>query len=64
MLPVDTFFTACLAGYQAYQPVTAPAGRSYVDQRKNEYHISLTGGTASHKSSANFSTLVGSVLQL
>ncbi|MFP1464212.1 phage tail tape measure protein [Escherichia coli] len=34
------------AGYQAYQPVTAPAGRSYVDQSKNEYHISLTGGTA------------------
>ncbi|HAY0301669.1 TPA: phage tail tape measure protein [Escherichia coli] len=33
-------------GYQAYQPVTAPAGRSYVDQSKNEYHISLTGGTA------------------
>ncbi|HGE9244907.1 TPA: phage tail tape measure protein [Escherichia coli] len=24
----------------------APAGRSYVDQSKNEYHISLTGGTA------------------
>ncbi|MHA0689359.1 phage tail tape measure protein [Escherichia coli] len=34
------------AGYQAYQPVTAPAGRSYVDQSKNEYHINLTGGTA------------------
>ncbi|HBA6732113.1 TPA: phage tail tape measure protein, partial [Escherichia coli] len=33
------------AGYQAYQPVTAPAGRSYVDQSKNEYHINLTGGT-------------------
>lgn len=30
-------------GYQAYQPVTAPAGRSYVDQSKNEYHINLTG---------------------
>lgn len=26
--------------------ITAPAGRSYVDQSKNEYHISLTGGTA------------------
>lgn len=23
-----------------------PAGRSYVDQSKNEYHINLTGGTA------------------
>lgn len=35
--------TSSYAGYQAYQPVTAPAGRSYVDQSKNEYHISLTG---------------------
>ncbi|HGX2250545.1 TPA: phage tail tape measure protein, partial [Escherichia coli] len=33
--------TSSYAGYQAYQPVTAPAGRSYVDQSKNEYHISL-----------------------
>lgn len=38
--------TSSYAGYQAYQPVTAPAGRSYVDQSKNEYHINLTGGTA------------------
>ncbi|WP_097508780.1 P2 family phage major capsid protein [Escherichia coli] len=38
--------TSSYADYQAYQPVTAPAGRSYVDQSKNEYHISLTGGTA------------------
>ncbi|HCX6725327.1 TPA: phage tail tape measure protein [Escherichia coli] len=38
--------TSSYAGYQAYQPVTAPADRSYVDQSKNEYHISLTGGTA------------------
>lgn len=38
--------TSSYAGYQAYQPVTAPAGRSYVDQSKNEYHISLTGDTA------------------
>ncbi|EQN97032.1 phage tail tape measure protein [Escherichia coli] len=38
--------TGSYAGYQAYQPVTAPAGRSYVDQSKNEYHINLTGGTA------------------
>ncbi|HFS2385782.1 TPA: phage tail tape measure protein, partial [Escherichia coli] len=35
--------TSSYAGYQAYQPVTAPAGRSYVDQSKNEYHINLTG---------------------
>lgn len=38
--------TSSYAGYQAYQPVTAPAGRSYVDRSKNEYHINLTGGTA------------------
>ncbi|EEV6097610.1 phage tail tape measure protein [Escherichia coli] len=38
--------TSSYAGYQAYQPVTAPAGSSYVDQSKNEYHINLTGGTA------------------
>ncbi|EHK0710665.1 phage tail tape measure protein [Escherichia coli] len=38
--------TSSYAGYQAYQPVTAPAGRSYVDQSKNEYHINMTGGTA------------------
>ena len=38
--------TSSYAVYQTYQPVTAPAGRSYVDQSKNEYHISLTGGTA------------------
>ncbi|EFT1902500.1 phage tail tape measure protein, partial [Escherichia coli] len=38
--------TSSYVGYQAYQPVTAPAGRSYVDQSKNEYHINLTGGTA------------------
>jgi TP901 family phage tail tape measure protein len=35
-----------LSGYQSYQPVTAPAGRSYVDQSKNDYHITLQGGTA------------------
>ncbi|EGD8734246.1 phage tail tape measure protein, partial [Escherichia coli] len=38
--------TSSYAGYQAYQPVTALAGRSYVDQSKNEYHINLTGGSA------------------
>ncbi|MBZ1980539.1 phage tail tape measure protein [Klebsiella pneumoniae] len=31
------------SGYQAYQPVTAPAGRSYIDQSKSEYHISVDG---------------------
>lgn len=29
-----------------YQPVTAPAGRSYVDQSKREYNINLSGGVA------------------
>ncbi|QIT27041.1 phage tail tape measure protein [Raoultella terrigena] len=32
------------SGYQVYQPVTAPAGRSYIDQSKSEYHISVDGG--------------------
>ncbi|HED2411816.1 TPA: phage tail tape measure protein [Raoultella planticola] len=31
-------------GYQTYQPITAPTGRSYVDQSKNEYHIDVQGG--------------------
>ncbi|HHA2064713.1 TPA: phage tail tape measure protein [Enterobacter kobei] len=38
--------TSAYGGYQAYQPVTAPAGRSYVDQSKSEYHITLQGGVA------------------
>lgn len=38
--------TASYGGYQAYQPVTAPAGRSYIDQSKNEYNITLQGGVA------------------
>lgn len=38
--------TSSYGGYQAYQPVTAPAGRSYVDQSKSEYHITLQGGVA------------------
>lgn len=29
-----------------YQPVTAPAGRSYIDQSKREYNINLPGGVA------------------
>lgn len=36
--------TGTYGGYQAYQPVTAPAGRSYIDQSKNEYHIGVQGG--------------------
>ena len=38
--------TSAYGGYQAYQPVTAPAGRSYVDQSKSEYNITLGGGVA------------------
>nr|DAV42873.1 MAG TPA: minor tail protein [Caudoviricetes sp.] len=36
--------TSAYGGYQTYQPITAPAGRSYVDQSKNEYHIDVQGG--------------------
>lgn len=39
--------TSVYGGYQAYQPVTAPAGRSYIDQSKREYNINLPGGVAS-----------------
>lgn len=38
--------TAGYGGYQAYQPVTAPEGRSYIDQSKSEYNITLQGGAA------------------
>lgn len=38
--------TSTYGGYQAYQPVTAPAGRSYTDQSKSEYNITLPGGVA------------------
>ena len=38
--------TAGYGGYQAYQPVTAPAGLSYIDQSKSEYNINLQGGVA------------------
>ncbi|EBU8205862.1 phage tail tape measure protein [Salmonella enterica subsp. enterica serovar Concord] len=38
--------TSTYGGYQAYQPVTAPAGRSYIDQSKSEYNITLPGGVA------------------
>ncbi|AGR59961.1 hypothetical protein A464_2776 [Salmonella bongori N268-08] len=38
--------TSTYGGYQAYQPVTAPAGRSYIDQSKSEYNITLPGSVA------------------
>ncbi|HBC6264728.1 TPA: phage tail tape measure protein [Citrobacter braakii] len=38
--------TSSYGGYQAYQPITAPAGRSYIDQSKSEYNITLQGGVA------------------
>ncbi|WP_058910988.1 phage tail tape measure protein [Entomohabitans teleogrylli] len=34
--------TSSYGGYNAYQPVTAPAGRSYIDQSRSEYHVSIT----------------------
>lgn len=36
--------TSAYGGYQAYQPVTAPTGKTYVDQSKPEYNINLNGG--------------------
>lgn len=39
-------YTAAISSYNSYQPVTAPAGRSYVDQSKSEYHFTLQGGIA------------------
>ncbi|WP_318371835.1 phage tail tape measure protein [Enterobacter sp.] len=38
--------SAITQGHASYAPVTAAAGRSYVDQSKNEYHITLQGGAA------------------
>jgi TP901 family phage tail tape measure protein len=38
--------TAGYGGYQAYRPVTASAGQSYIDQSKSEYNITLQGGGA------------------
>jgi TP901 family phage tail tape measure protein len=38
--------TSSLAGYQGYQPVTAPAGRTYIDQSSPTYQINLPGGGA------------------
>ncbi|MCM7374344.1 phage tail tape measure protein [Enterobacter bugandensis] len=38
--------TSAYGGYQAYQPVMAPTGKTYVDQSKPEYNINLNGGIA------------------
>ncbi|EFO1891153.1 TPA: phage tail tape measure protein [Escherichia coli] len=38
--------TSSLGRYQAYQPVTAPAGRTYIDQSSPTYQINLPGGGA------------------
>ncbi|EOC0418863.1 phage tail tape measure protein [Cronobacter malonaticus] len=38
--------TSSYPGYQAYQPVSAPGGHSYVDQSKTNYNITLQGGSA------------------
>lgn len=38
--------TSSMGGYQAYQPVTAPAGRTYIDQSSPTYQITLPGGGA------------------
>ncbi|ECI9193452.1 phage tail tape measure protein [Salmonella enterica subsp. enterica serovar 4,[5],12:i:-] len=38
--------TSSLGGYRAYQPVTAPAGRTYIDQSSPTYQITLPGGGA------------------
>jgi phage-related tail protein len=39
--------TGTYGGYQGYQPALATGGRSYVDQSKSEYNITLQGSTAS-----------------
>lgn len=39
--------TGTYGGYQGYQPTIATGGRSYVDQSKSEYNITLQGGSAS-----------------
>ncbi|ENZ7232945.1 phage tail tape measure protein [Klebsiella pneumoniae] len=36
--------TSSLGGYQAYQPVTAPVGRTYIDQSSPTYQINMPGG--------------------
>lgn len=39
--------TSSLGGYQAYQPVTAPVGRTYIDQSSPTYQINMPGGAPS-----------------
>ncbi|EPJ7266703.1 phage tail tape measure protein [Klebsiella pneumoniae] len=36
--------TSTYGGYQAYQPVMAPAGRTYIDQSSPTYQINMPGG--------------------
>lgn len=36
--------TSTYGGYQAYQPVTAPGGRTYIDQSSPTYQINMQGG--------------------
>ncbi|MDW2593359.1 phage tail tape measure protein [Citrobacter braakii] len=43
--PAGSYIPAT-ASYGGYQPVSAPAGRSYIDQSKSEYNITLQGGGA------------------
>lgn len=38
--------TSTYGGYNAYQPVTAPGGKSYVDNRQSNYNITLNNGGA------------------
>ncbi len=38
--------TSSMSGYQAYQPVTAPAGRTYIDQSSPTYEIQVNNGGA------------------
>lgn len=38
--------TSTYGGYQAYQPVTAPGGKSYVDNRQSNYNITMHNGGA------------------
>ncbi|MCB3391923.1 phage tail tape measure protein [Klebsiella quasipneumoniae] len=39
--------TSSLGGYLAYQPVTAPVGRTYIDQSSPTYQINMPGGAPS-----------------
>lgn len=39
-------YSPAISSYNSYQPVTAPAGRSYIDQSRSEYHFTLQGGIA------------------